>query len=490
MNDLVALARSIIVAGFPGTVVDDSLPLLGGYVLFARNGTSVRDVRPLTDALRERCRELPPLVAIDQEGGRVARLQKGVEPMPPMMALGAVDDVDLAGRAGEQTAFDLRRAGCTLDFSPVLDLAVEPGNVAIGTRSLGSDPQLVGRLGHAFARGMLRGGMLPCYKHFPGHGATAVDSHVALPVVDRDLEALRARDLVPFELVAAGAPAMMSAHVLVRALDAERPATLSPAALTDLLRGALGFRGAIFTDCMEMQAIAARGTVEAAVSALAAGADALVFSHDLALALDAADAVAAAVRSGRVARERLEEASERVRRLRAAAAVPLDMDAFAPHPGVGREIGRRAVTLVRGVAHADPLASFAVAFGGERATLKHEAPALVETLVALDPSAQEVETLLEGLAASRRRPLVLAKRAHLHRLQARAAGEILCRYPDALVASIAEPFDLALFPQARHLVAAYGDDLAATGGLADVLFGGSMPEGRLPVEVPGVSAAL
>ncbi len=490
MNDLADLARGIIVAGFPGGDVEAERPLLGGYVLFARNGTSVPEVRRLTDALRERYEDLPPLVAMDQEGGRVMRLEAGVEPMPAMMALGAVDDVDLAGRAGEQVAFDLRRAGCNLDFAPVLDLAVEPRNVAIGTRSLGSDPQLVARLGRAFARGLLRGGVQPCYKHFPGHGATEVDSHVALPAVERDLDALRARDLLPFELVAAEAPAMMSAHVVVRALDAERPATLSRAALTDLLRGTFRFGGVVFTDCMEMEAIAALGTVESAVAALAAGADALIFSHDAGLALDAADAIAAAVRNGRIPRERLEEANERVRRLRAATSPPLDAGAFAPHPGVGREIGRRAVTLVRGLAHADPLASFAVAFGGGRATLKHEAPVLGETIVAIDPTQDETERMLSALAAARRRPLVLTKRAHLYPAQARAVAEILRRYPDALVASVAEPFDLALFGQARHLVAAYGDDVASIGGLADVLFGDSMPGGRLPVELSSVAAAL
>ncbi len=407
-----------------------------------------------------------------------------------MMSLGAAGDLELAGRAGEQVAFDLRRAGCNLNFAPVLDLALDARNVAIGTRSLGSDPQQVAALGMAFAGGMQRGGMLACAKHFPGHGATETDSHVALPVLDGDARTLRERDLVPFAAAARSVPAMMSAHVLVPALDPQRPATLSPAVMTELLRRDLAFGGVAFTDCLEMKALEATGGVRRALAALAAGADALLFSHDFALALETVDAIVAAVEGGTLPHERLEEAYGRVQKLRAMAAEPLDADAFPPHPGVGREIARRGVTLVRGVPHADPLASLAVAFGAERATLAREAPALVELLAPVDPGEEDVRRILEALAKSGRRPLLLSQRAHLHAAQARAIRAIVEGYPDALVASLAEPFDLPLFGAARHLVAAYGDDAAATGGLADVLFGGSMPQGRLPVDPANASASL
>ena len=490
MTDLADLARGVVVAGVPGAEVAAGHPPLAGYVFFARNGESVREVRPLADALRARAGDLPPLLAIDQEGGRVARLREGVEPMPPMMSLGAAGALELAGRAGEQVAFDLRRAGCNLDFAPVLDLALDARNVAIGTRSLGSDPQRVASLGLAFAGGMQRGGMLACAKHFPGHGATGTDSHVALPVLDADARTLRERDLVPFAAAARSVPAMMSAHVLVPALDPERPATLSPAVMTGLLRRDLAFEGVAFTDCLEMKALDATAGLRRALAALAAGADALLFSHDFAVALETVDAIVAAVKNGELPQERLEEAYGRVRRLRAMAAAPLDVDAFPPHPGVGREIARRGVTLVRGVPHADPLASLAVAFGAERATLAREAPALVELLAPVDPGEEDVRKILEALAKSGRRPLLLSQRAHLHAAQASAIRAIVEGYPDALVASLAEPFDLPLFGAARHLIAAYGNDAAATGGLADVLFGGSMPEGRLPVDLASASAAL
>jgi beta-N-acetylhexosaminidase len=482
------LARGIIMAGITGTNFDRSAPRFGGYLLFGGDGISLRTIRSLTDALRSGA-AAPPLIAIDQEGGRVARLHEGVEPMPAMMALGAAGDVQLAGRAGEQMAFDLRRAGCTLDFAPVLDLAIEPRNTVIGTRSFGADPQRVASLGAAFARGLQRGGIIPCYKHFPGHGATAVDSHEALPVVDATEATLRARDMVPFAAVAGEAPAMMSAHVVVCAFDVNRPATVSPRIARDLLRSELGFRGAFVTDCLEMNAVAKSGPLQTAVEALAAGADLLIFSHDIGLAAAAAEAIELAVEQGRIELARLEEAHERVSRLREGGSAPLPIDAFPPHPGIGREIGRRAITLLRGVPHADPLASIAVSFGAGQPVLEREAPVLEELLTTLEPSSQEAETLLAALAARDRRPILLARRAHCYPAQAQTIARILDGYPDALVVSVREPFDTALFSSARHLLAAYGDDIASIGGLADVIFGGSMPTGRLPITSPSPANA-
>jgi beta-N-acetylhexosaminidase len=472
------LARGVVIAGITGTTFDPALPRFGGYVLFPGDAP-LRDVRALTDALRTRD-ATPPVLAIDQEGGTVARLRAGVASIPSMMAVGAADDVELTQRAGEQIAFDLRRCGCTLDFAPVLDLALAAESVVIGTRSFGSDPQRTTLLGSAIARGMQRGGILPCYKHFPGHGDTPVDSHDALPAITAGDATLRARDLVPFAAVAGSAPAIMSAHVLVPAFDEKVPATFSPAILGTLLRGELGFRGAAVTDCLEMGAVADRGA-ERAVEALAAGADLLLFSHDLAAATGAVEAIARAVESGRLPLERLENARENVMRLRRSGTAPLPLDAFPPHPGVGREIGRRAITLLRGLPHADPVASAAVSFGGTRPVLEREAPALEEILAAPDPSAQEIDGIVNRLSADGRRPLLLARNAHRHPAQAVAIAQILDRFPDALVVSLGEPFDLPLFAAARHLLAAYGDDAASIGGLADVIFGGSLASGSLPV---------
>lgn len=500
MNDVNALARGVILAGFDGTSAPPDVPHFGGYVLFARNCPSLAAVRALTDALRQRTQDgLEPLVALDQEGGRVVRLQGGVEAMPSAMALGAAADVELAGRAGEQIAFDLRRAGCTLNLAPVLDLALFEHNTVIGTRSLGGDPQAVAALGAALGAGMRRGGVAPCYKHFPGHGSTDTDSHAALPVIPDDAPTLRARDLLPFAAVAPTAPAFMSAHVLARAFD-DVPATVSQRLMTGVLRDELHFGGVLVTDCVEMAALReGGGTVNGAVAALIAGADLLTVSHDVDAALAIVQAIERAVAGGTLPIERLEEAYARTARLRRAIQPPLPLETFPPHPGVGREIARRAVTLIRGFARTDPLATIVVSFDGERSagaeeeaarpSLRRESPALAELRVPLDPTGPEVDAAFDAIARSGRRPLVLSRRAHVHPTQAAAIDRLLERTPDALVVSLLEPFDVALFARARHVLAAYGDDAASIGGLADVVFGGSLPQGRLPVRIEGLGGA-
>lgn len=500
-RDLASMAHGVIATGFEGEP-DGAMPPFGAYVLFGRNAGSIDQVRALTDGLRARTSTglPPPLVAIDQEGGRVSRLRADVEPMPSLMAFGAAGDIELAGRAGEQAAFDLRRAGCTLVFAPVLDLAIEPNNTVIGTRSAGSDPRRVTALCQAYARGLERGGMLPCFKHFPGHGSTEIDSHVALPRVTVDESTLAGRDLFPFAAVAATAPAIMGTHALVSAFDSALPATLSHRIGTDLLRRDLHFEGVYVTDSLEMGALDAYGgPVAAGIAALAAGADLLTISHSVDLAIELARAIERAVGDGTVPLERLGEAYERVLRLRAAASAPLAVDDIAPHPGVGREGARRGITLVRGVSRVDPLSSVVVSFTGGAiaggaedvtaraddgdARLSRESPVLQEIECAIDPDDRSEQALLEALAKSERRPLVLARRAHLHAGQARTISRILERYHDAAVISMLEPFDLPLFGHAQHVMAAYGDDVAGIRGLSDVLFGGSMAQGRLPVEV-------
>lgn len=328
MNDL-ERAAGLIVTGFTGTRLDDALRAqlrrvpFAGYILFARNCENVEQTRALTGALRESIAP-SPIVGIDQEGGRVVRLTAGVEPIPPMAEIGAADDADRAFALGEQIARDLRRAGCTHDFAPVLDLNLDPGNTVIGDRSFGSDPLRVARIGGALARGLERGGITATLKHFPGHGATAQDTHVEFARLSSDEATLRARDMLPFQLALRDAASIMAAHVAVPAVDGDRPASISRRFLTGILREEWGYDGVIFTDCMQMDAIAKGiGTVRGVTEAIAAGADCALISHDPQLAFEAAQHLARAVARGDVPRARLDEAYARVVRLRTRAAAPL-----------------------------------------------------------------------------------------------------------------------------------------------------------------------
>lgn len=502
MSDIRALAAGVVCVGFDGTSIDKDLEAnlrqtpLAGLILFARNIASLPQARGLTDAIRE---ILPdPIVAIDQEGGRVARLRDGVEELPSMLAVAAANDPALAEQAGAQVAFDLRRAGVNVDYAPVLDLALFDRNTVIGARSFGDDPRRVAAFGGAFARGLQSQGVIATYKHFPGHGSTEVDSHLALPVIDLEETTLRERDLVPFAELLPSADAVMTAHIVVRSLDPDAPATLSRRILTGLLRDEIGFQGVCFTDCMQMDAIAKGvGSAAGAVQALKAGADCVLISHNFAVARESIDRIVTAVASGELPQARLEEAFRRVQTLRLKLQPPLPLDAPAPHAGIGREIGRRAVTVLRGNAHADAAQSIIVTFEGattegvqglhtEHATLAHGVPQL---RLPLEPDARDVAAMLEKVPESGKRPLVLMRRAHVYSGQGDAVVQLAHAFPDALFVSTREPFDAALIPQAANVLCTFGDDAPSMAGLADVVFGGAPPSGTYPLHGGAIARA-
>ncbi len=326
-DELRRLSASVVVTGVRDEDLDDrrfaEYPF-GGFVYFDRNARSLTALRALSDRILERYEDLPPVLAIDQEGGRVMRLREGIAPMPPASTVGATGDERLAEAIGARCAYDLRRAGCNLDFAPVLDLALDERNTVIGDRSFGAEPQAVTRMAGAFARGLERGGVVATFKHFPGHGSTYVDSHQALPRIDVDEATLRSRDFVPFAQLVPKARAIMTAHVVVAALDPSVPATLSPRILNGLLRDELGFQGVCFSDCVQMAAIASEfGSIEGAVLALGAGVDAVTISHDPYLGMAVADRIARAVEEGAIPGERLRQAAARMERLRASLEPPL-----------------------------------------------------------------------------------------------------------------------------------------------------------------------
>jgi beta-N-acetylhexosaminidase len=322
---------SLLCVGFTGTTPSpEVLELLqrgvGGVILFSRNLVSAEQVAELTGALK-RAAGRPLLVSIDQEGGRVARLRspQGFTELPPMRALGAADDEGLAFEVGALLGAELRAVGIDQDYAPVVDVDTNPSNPVIGDRSLGRDPERVGRLGAALARGLQSARVAACAKHFPGHGDTSQDSHVDLPRLPHDLERLLRVELAPFTALArAGVAAVMTAHVVFEALDPARPATLSPLVL-QLLRDRCGFAGCCVSDDMEMKAIAAHVPLEvAAPLAVASGVDQLMICHTPAVQHRAIDLVRGAVEDGRISRARLAEARGRVAHLLGWAGPPPD----------------------------------------------------------------------------------------------------------------------------------------------------------------------
>ena len=227
----------------------------GAVVLFSENGTRAQDVQKLVSGIREALAPSDVWIAIDQEGGRVARLKEGVPSLPPARMLGDGDPAEIY-RSALNLGMALRRTGIDIDFAPVLDVDSNPDNPIIGDRSFSRDPWQVARLSMAFSHGLEAGGIIPCGKHFPGHGDTLLDSHLALPSVGASADILVEREFLPFEMgIQEGIPILMTAHVLYPALDKRWPATLSRKIMTDMLRKKWGFRGLLLSDDLSMAAV-------------------------------------------------------------------------------------------------------------------------------------------------------------------------------------------------------------------------------------------
>jgi beta-N-acetylhexosaminidase len=311
----------LLLVGFPGTAAGPASRRLvdqgvGGLLLFRRNVVSAGQVRALLAELRGRA-AIPLEVAVDQEPGlRVARLAGIVRAAPPARRLGRLPP-DRVERYGLATGRDLAALGVTADLAPVLDVTGAGWDGVIGDRSFGADPATVSRAAVAYMRGLAAGGVATVGKHFPGHGATGVDSHHRLPVVHATAAQLAGRDLVPFrDAIRAGLDAVMVGHLVVRAVDPNAPATLSPAVVGGLLRGRLGFDGLVVSDALEMGAIAASRPIPvAAERALAAGVDQLILSDHTAVPAVLGH-LQRAVAAGRLAETRVRDAFLRIQRFK------------------------------------------------------------------------------------------------------------------------------------------------------------------------------
>lgn len=358
--------------GFPSTSVPPSLAArlaagqVGATILFKRNlaieiaGELRQEVIDL-DALvalnaalhRSAPDGTPALIAVDQEGGVVQRVRAPATQWPPMRShdgLAAPDDEALAEQVGRAMGDELRALGFDIDFAPVLDVHTNPANPIIGDRAFGVLPEIAARRALAFARGLDAAGLLACGKHFPGHGDTSTDSHLELPRIDHDWERLERVELLPFQrAAAANLPMIMTAHVVFAALDAERPATLSPAVITGLLREKLGYRGVIVSDDLDMNAIAAHmGADVAAVAAIRAGCDVLLLCRNEEHQAAAEAALVREAERDSTFRARVGEAAARVRAMKKAHAENQARRPAAPRTIIGSFEHRRLADRLAG----------------------------------------------------------------------------------------------------------------------------------------------
>ena len=485
---------------------------LGGVILFSGAGNieSPSQVAGLVEQIQRAAldRGMPPLfIAIDQEGGAVARLTEGVTLFPGNMALGAAGSADLAGLSAAVTARELRILGINFNFAPVVDVNSNPANPVIGVRSFSSNPQDVARLGRAMVAPYRREGVIAAAKHFPGHGDTAIDSHYGLPLVPHDLSRLEELELIPFQaMVDAGVPAVMLAHILAPGLTGTDglPASLSPQAVR-YLREQMGFEGLVVTDSLSMGAISNNwGLEEASVKAFQAGADLILFGPWAGVepgdCYRIFNALLEAVQAGAITPERLDQSVRRILRTKMDYGL---MEDPLPHREnlsqlalpesleLARRIARESITLVRDSASVIPLSSRAkipliwpAELEGSLAPLLEDCPFLQPHLLSLQAPDTDISEVLDSLRGS---PLVLAGTYNLGSYPA-WAGLLndLAAETELVLLALASPYDIMAVPSAGAYLCSYSSSSASMQALAGVLNGTLLPGGRLPVELPGL----
>jgi beta-N-acetylhexosaminidase len=448
MTSVEQLALRCLLPGFVGTVVPDWIRQnaaagLGGVVLYGRNVADRDQLTSLTASLH--AERLGLLIAIDEEGGDVTRLEaKTGSSYPGNLALGAAGDPRLTHDVAMAMGAELSAAGIDLDFAPDADVNSNPLNPIIGTRAFGSDPAMVSAHTSAWVEGLQSAGVGACAKHFPGHGDTSVDSHLALPVVTEDPHT---RALAPFEAaIASGVRAIMSAHILVPAID-DVPGTISSRIMTDLLRGELRFRGLAVTDGLEMRGLSDQyGVAEGAVRALIAGCDALCIGGGLAdedVVAEVSGAIVAAVKAGRLSEERLAEAAGRVDHLAAWRSQGIRTAVGDRH--LGLEAARRAIRADGPVRVGDD--AVVVQFNSPRSIAAGAVPwgvaqPLSERGVRVMPVEVNDERLDAGalLVHADGQSLVVAVRdVHRHKWQSEVVDALLAQRPDAIVVEMGLP---------------------------------------------------
>ncbi len=518
----------LLMVGFPTTTPSQEIIDLiqhyhvGGIILFSRNVHDTQQTLELTHALQMAARaaghRFPLLIAIDQENGMVRRLGQGATIFPGNMALGAIGTEEIAYNVALATGGELRGLGINMNLAPVADVNNNPANPVIGVRSFGEDPQQVGRLVSAMVRGYREAGVVCSLKHFPGHGDTAVDSHLALPVVPYTMERLEQMELVPFRSgIEAGADSVMVAHIYFSQLMPQEvvPATVSPTIVRGLLRERMGFGGLIVSDCMEMKAVSETiGTEHATVMALQAGTDLVLVSHLYTRQRGSLEAIQAAVQAGELSPQAIGEAAERVLALKARVlsweslpdlAAPIEVSSPA-HQQLSERAYELSTTMVRNDEALLPLSlqpdervlvlfprraafdevsdrNYPDEFLAECIRQRH--PQVSSMGVELDHTGRADEKVLQ---AARQCDLVIMVTINANRDQRQAA--LMQRLVQAgrrvIGIAVYNPYDLMAFPRLRTYLVTYEYTRPALAAATRVLFGEIPARGRLPVSLPGM----
>lgn len=480
---------------------------LGSVILFARNVESPAQLAELTAQLHEAAK-YPLLIAIDQEGGTVARLREGFTESPGAMALSSIGDnaeavtEAVSGILGRE----MHALGINWTFAPSVDVSYNADNPTVGTRSFGSDHRRVAALAAAAVRGFQANGVAACAKHFPGLGATAIDTHLALPRLDTGVEQLMAVDLLPYrQAIAAGLATVMTTHTIFTTLDEEHPATLSDKIIGPLLRHELGFEGVVTTDCMEMKAIDDHYHVSGSVvRAAKAGVDVIIFSHTADKQSTAYDHLLEAVRRGDVSETQVDAANARVAALKARfPAKQTDItQVYTPeHRATVLSAAQAALTSLRTESDVLPISAddsrrvVLVEFASGVDSIVQEEKTKTSLGAFISARLPKVETITlpttpgeAEIGAAHARisqadVVILATRnAHLNAAQTSAVRALSDTSAKVVLLALRNPYDASLINDGT-VISTAGDSLPSLEAVVTALTGEVTPAGRLPVQV-------
>ena len=497
-----------LMTGFPGLEMTEEFiqvvkeHKIGNVILFRENIRDNEQLKKLCDQIQTLIRAETghsAFIAIDQEGGIVTRLKEDGVNVPGAMALGATGDPENAHKAGLLIGREMRALGPNFNFAPTVDVNANRGNPVIGVRSFSDDPQKAALFGEAAVRAYENSGIYCCGKHFPGHGDTNVDSHLGLPVIEKTIEELEEAELIPFRrCIEAGIPAIMSSHILFPKIEPENvPGTMSRRIITGLLKEKLGFRGLVFSDCLEMAAIQKYyGTAKGTVAAFKAGVDLAELSSRIDLMRETAQAVNEAADRGEFDMEEIKASVEKILAFKKnMVTVPEKELCNRPEDReTVKHMIRGAITCCQGIPPVPDENTFFCGCGDYRASLvgnpELQAPPFPEYMAAIfggaamvtakNPGEEEIRTAARRASGYQR--IVLGTcNAHLSPGQLELARALADTGKELTVVALRSPYDIPLLPDCACKIVAYEYSEPAFDALAEVFRGGAVT-GRLPVK--------
>lgn len=493
----------LLICGFDGHEVTPPIRQMiekyhiGGVILFKRNIESIPQLKALNlelQACSATCSSIPLMITIDQEGGVVARIEEGITYLPGAMALAKAHNPQAVQEIYGEVGKELRALGIHTNFAPVADINNNPKNPVIGVRAFGETPEEVTSLVLKAMAGLESANVVSAVKHFPGHGDTEVDSHFGLPLLSHTQERLEKVELAPFvAAIKAGVPMVMSAHVIVPALDAENlPSTLSSAVLTGLLREKLGFEGVIVTDCLEMDAIAKNyGVVEGAIRSFEAGADLLLISHHQEYQRQFIETMLARVAAGEITEARIDSSVERILALKQRYQMHQYIDApLCPPKSVtlSQQLSLDSITIIKDKLKQLPLnrqrKTLVITFQVKATTeidalmtdktlghfLKEAGLKCEEVFINQTPTGEEISQILPK-AQDYDQIIVMSYNAILFPTQAAYIHALIESHQHVIVVAGRLPYDEQVLPTASTFIAAYENKPQAMQSVVKVLLG-------------------